>query len=327
MEPSPSPVPSRSFAALEPERKYLWGVCYRMTGSAADADDLVQETFVRALERPPPDMEQPLRPWLVRVAMNLSRDQLRRRKRRGYHGVWLPTPIDGTDGLAADAAEPASSDESPEARYGLMESASFAFLVAVEALTASQRAVLLLRDVFDYSSRETGDMLEMTEEGVRTTLHRARKAMADYDRERRPFSAETIRAVETTLQEILACIATRQAERGRALLTDDTVSLTDGGGVMHAGRAPVYGPEKILRMYMKLATRASPNASFEIRRVNGLPALIAEDPAPNSPNAPRAVVFIDLDAGGKIRAMYSVLAPAKLRHVSFPLLGPAAARD
>jgi len=321
---SPHASPSEPFAALEPERKYLWGVCYRMTGSASDADDLVQETFVRALERPPKDTTEPWRPWLVRVAMNLSRDQLRRRKRRGYHGVWLPTPVEGTEALAAEA-ESHAADDSPEARYGLMESASFAFLVAVEALTPSQRAVLILRDVFDYSSRETAEMLDLREEAVRTTLHRARKAMSTYDRDKRPFSAETIRAVETTLQEILACIATGAAERGRALLTEGMVSLTDGGGALPAGRAPVHGAEKILRMYMKLATRGSPDASFEIRRVNGVPALVAEDPAPLRPNAPRVVLFIDLNGAGKIRSMFTVIAPAKLGRVQWRRLGPVAA--
>jgi RNA polymerase sigma-70 factor (ECF subfamily) len=320
MELAPSPPQP----ALEPERKYLWGVCYRMTGSAADADDLVQETFVRALERPPEDPSRPFRPWLVRVAMNLARDQLRRRRRRGYHGVWLPTPIEGAEPLAAEA-ELVSGEQSPETRYGLMESASFAFLVAVEALSPSQRAVLILRDVFDYSSRETAEMLELSEEAVRITLHRARKVMSTYDRDKRPFGEETIRAVESTLQEILSCVVLRQAERGRALLTDDTVSLTDGGGVMPAGRAPVHGPEKILRMYMKLATRSSPNASFEIRRINGMPALVSEDPRPNRPNAPRIVLFIDLSRSGKIRGMYAVVAPAKLTHVRWPLLGAAAA--
>jgi RNA polymerase sigma-70 factor (ECF subfamily) len=204
----PAPAP---FAALESERKYLWGICYRMTGSAADADDLVQETFVRALERPPEDTSQPWRPWLVRVAMNLSRDQLRKRRRRSYPGVWLPTPIDGT--LGEEAIEASTSDDSPEARYGLMESASFAFLVAVEALSPSQRAVLILRDVFDYSSRETADMLGKSEEGIRATLHRARKVMAAYERDKRPFGPDTIDAVESALQEILMCIATGAADK------------------------------------------------------------------------------------------------------------------
>jgi RNA polymerase sigma factor (sigma-70 family) len=319
MELAPSPSPD-AVAALEPERKHLWGLCYRMTGSAADADDLVQETFVRAIEHPPRDREQPLRPWLVRVAMNLARDQLRRRRRRAYHGLWLPTPIEGTEALAADA-QLISGEQSPEARYGLMESASFAFLVAVEALTPSQRAVLILRDVFEYSSREAAAMLELSEEAVRVTLHRARKVMSTYDRDRRPFSEETIRAVESTLQEILTCIAFRAAEKGRALLTDDTVSLSDGGGVTPAGRGPVHGPEKILKMYMKLATRASPDASFEIRRINGVPALVCEDPAPKRPNARRVVVFIDLARNGKLKGMYTVVAPAKLAYVRRPRLG------
>jgi len=75
------------------DKRFLWGLCYRMTGSAADADDIVQETFVKALEKPPIDLEAPLRPWLVKVALNLSRDQLRRRRRREYFGPWLPAPV------------------------------------------------------------------------------------------------------------------------------------------------------------------------------------------------------------------------------------------
>src|SRR5215468_9225724 len=77
--------------------RFVWGLCYRMTGNAADADDLAQETFVRAWERPPARTGEPLRPWLVSVAMNLSRDMLRRRRRRRYEGPWPPSPIDPGD--------------------------------------------------------------------------------------------------------------------------------------------------------------------------------------------------------------------------------------
>jgi RNA polymerase sigma-70 factor (ECF subfamily) len=292
-----------------------------MTGSASDADDLVQETFVRALERPPQDTDKPWRPWLVRVAMNLSRDQLRRRRRRDYHGVWLPTPVDTLGDADASATELASAEASPETRYGLMESASFAFLVAVEALTPTQRAVLILRDVFDYSSRETADMLGASEESVRTTLHRARKTMAAYERDKRPFGPDTIRAVEDALQQILTCLVTGAAEIGVAALSPKVQSLGDGGGVIAAGRAAVHGPEKIVRMYMKLATRASKNASVEVRRINGLPALVFEDPAPLRPNAKRVVLLVDLDRAGRVRSLYSVTAPGKLGHVRFSRLG------
>jgi len=85
-----APAPAGHAAAFREHERFLWALCYRMTGSAADADDLVQETFVRALERPPPRTDLPWRPWLTRVAMNLARDALRRRRRRGYVGPWLP---------------------------------------------------------------------------------------------------------------------------------------------------------------------------------------------------------------------------------------------
>jgi RNA polymerase sigma-70 factor (ECF subfamily) len=294
-----------------------------MTGSASDAEDLVQETFVRAIERPPADTSIPWRPWLVRVAMNLAKDQLRRRKRRGYEGLWLPTPIETPEGAEwpLDATSP---EDSPEARYGMMESASFAFLVAVEALTSSQRGVLLLRDVFDYSSREAAEALEMTEENVRITLHRARKAMAAYDGDRQPLGAGSVAAVEAALHQIMACIATRDAAAARDLFEANAVGLGDGGGRYHAARVPVVGAEKIIRMYMKLATRSGPDAKFEIRRVNGLPALVGEDPAPKSPNAPRVVLMIALGPSGRVRSLFSVIAPEKLGHVRWSEAIPSA---
>src|SRR6476646_10200054 len=145
------------------DKRFLWGRGYRMTGSAADADDIVQDTFVKALEKPPIDLDAPLRPWLVKVALNLSRDQLRRRRRREYFGPWLPSPVvtEGDGPLRMD--EPTAPELSPVARYDLMESVTIAFLLALEALTPTQRAVLLLREVFEYSTSEAAKTLEMTE--------------------------------------------------------------------------------------------------------------------------------------------------------------------
>src|SRR5829696_8098777 len=115
---------------FETDRRMLWGLCYRMTGNAADADDLVQETFVKAIENPPRNTEAPLRPWLIRVAINLIRDCLRRRRRRSYQGQWLPSPVP-TDGEESPASyePPAPSEDSPAARYELLETISFAFLL------------------------------------------------------------------------------------------------------------------------------------------------------------------------------------------------------
>src|SRR5262245_50974510 len=162
-------------------RPLLWSLCYRMLGSAADAEDVVQDTFVRAIEHPPPRADMPIRPWLVKVALNRARDLLRHRRRRRYVGPWLPSPIDTGDESSPPAHEPVVDGiESLEGRYDLLESVSFAFLLALEALTPSQRAVLLLRDVFDYTVHEAADALDMTQASVKTTLHRARRAMDSY---------------------------------------------------------------------------------------------------------------------------------------------------
>src|ERR1041384_2357863 len=95
-----------SAQVLENDRRLLWGLCYRMTGNAADADDLVQETFVRALKNPPARTDEPWRPWLVRVAINLGRDLLRRRRRQAYEGIWLPSPIETGEEATPPSFEP-----------------------------------------------------------------------------------------------------------------------------------------------------------------------------------------------------------------------------
>src|SRR5580765_4416030 len=98
-------------------RSFLWGLCYRITGSAADADDVVQETFIRAIERAPSQLDEPRR-WLVKVAVNASRDVLRRRKRRGYIGPWLPGPIETPCDSAPPSYEPSiEGEQTMEGRY------------------------------------------------------------------------------------------------------------------------------------------------------------------------------------------------------------------
>jgi RNA polymerase sigma-70 factor (ECF subfamily) len=199
-----------------------------------------------------------------------------------------------------------------------MESASFAFLVALEELTPSQRAVLLLRDAFDYSSEETAEALEMSEGAVRITLHRARKAMADYDASRSPAKADRAVDVEAMLSRMLVCIARRDLEEARRIFSADAIAVGDGGGVYHAGRRRVVGAPRILNLYNNLSKRASPEARVEVRTLNGQPAIVGTDPSPKKPNSPRWAFLIDLDADGRIRRLYSVIAPAKLAALSWP---------
>ena len=211
-------------------KRFLWAMCYRMTGSVADADDIVQDTFVRALEKPPIDMEAPLRPWLIKVALNLSRDQLRRRRRREYFGPWLPSPVltEGDHGFVLDHR--AVTESSPVTRYDLMESVSMAFLLALEALTPAQRAVLILRDVFDYSTNETAKALEMSEANIKVTLHRARRTMYSYDKDRASNFSQRAGELRDILQRFLSLLTTGDVQGLETMLAADVVLVSDGGG-------------------------------------------------------------------------------------------------
>jgi RNA polymerase sigma-70 factor (ECF subfamily) len=295
------------------DERFLWGLCYRLTGSAADADDLVQETFVRALERPPRDRSEPLRPWLVRVAVNLGRDLLRRRKRRRYVGPWLPSPIETSDETDLPAYEPVFEDgRSTEGRYDLMESVSFAFLLALEALTPQQRAVLLLRDVFDYSVQETAAALGIGAANVKTTHHRARAAMNDYDRNRRMPTRELREQTREALSRFVNGLANGNVADVESMLAESVRALSDGGGQYFAARKPIVGPKRVARFFLNISSRRAPTATFELRMLNGMPALVGEFHDGRRHEPPRMALLVDLDDDGRIKSLHSVLADRKL---------------
>jgi RNA polymerase sigma-70 factor (ECF subfamily) len=298
---------------LEIDRKLLWGLCYRMTGNAADADDIVQETFVRAIENPPRRLDQPLRPWLVRVAMNLSRDYLRRRRRREYIGPWLPSPVptDEADNPAS-YEPPAPTEHEPAARYEMLESISFAFLLALEALTPAARAVLLLRDVFDYSTAETAEALDMTEASVKVTLHRARQRMREYDKERHQSSARQSEETHRALEQFLLYMSTRDVEGMERLLTEEVVDLSDGGGQVAAAMQPIRGRDKVMRLIFGLASKFKTLPRFTFRLLNGKPALLIEGDYNHPRIASRFTLHVEVDPAGRIKQLSFVLAPDKL---------------
>ena len=295
--------------ALAEHERFLWGVCYRMTGSSADADDLVQETFLRAIERPPARTEEPLRPWLVRVAVNLGRDALRRRRRRAYVGPWLPAPIEG-DEVAAFEVE---GEGGSEGRYDLMESVSIAFLLALEVLTPNQRAVVLLRDVLDRSVRETAEALGMSEANVKVIHHRARQALAPYEAQRdatRP-TPEVARSTEEALRRFIGALAAGDEAALATLFSKDVESWADGGGEYLAAKVVVAGPDRVARLFLGLLRKGSPVERMEYRLINGMPAIVAERSG-HAREAPRFVLACDLDAAGKIARIYTMLATDKL---------------
>ena len=306
-----APVES-AFKAYE---RYLWALLFRMTGCAADADDLVQETFVRFLERPPPDLESSLRPWLVRVGLNLARDVLRRRARQGYTGPWLPSPVPTEDALPAH--ELVDRDGlTTEGRYDLIESVSFAFLLALEALTPAQRAVLLLRDVFDYTGTETADALGMSEASVRTTHHRARKAMSAYESRRIvPMSVRRARTGDA-LTRFMSAILTGDVAAVEAQLAADATDMSDGGGEYLAARRTIFGRNRVARYMLGISPEPDVRTSAAVCELNGLPALLLDfEWKDRRRAAPRVVVACDVDEDGRIASFYTVLASRKLTAV------------
>ena len=301
---------------FETHRRFLWGLAYRLTGSAADADDVVQETFVKALESPPADRGHGWKPWLSRVASNLSIDALRRRRRRDYIGPWLPSAIE-TDGEASlPGHEIAWQGESTEHRYDMLESVSMAFLLALERLTPRQRAVLILRDVFDYTVQETAAALSMTAANVKVSLHRARQAMDGYDRSRALPTRDLQARVAARLQEFVTHLQNQDVAAVESMLAADARALADGGGEFRAALNPVVGRDKVARLMLGLIQKGGAGLQAAIRQINGLPAFVVTAP-PRDGFAPRFVFRVDLDADGRIAELHTIAATAKLTALAF----------
>lgn len=328
---------------FDQHRSFLWGLLYRMTGCAADADDLLQETFVRLLEKEPDGEGRPLRPWLARVGINLAHDLLRRRRRSPYVGPWLPSPVsDGAEPM--EAVEVVASGASTEGRYDLVESMSLAFLVALEALTPRQRAVLLLRDVFDYTVRETAAVLGASEGSIKVAHLRARRAMADYEARRpgspcddsglepgrlgsagpRPTMAEVREKTWKALGHFTEALAGGDLSRMESLLAADCRATSDGGGEFYAALNPVLGARDVARFVVGIFTKYGGTPSVRPVTVGGLPALVVEVDDREatararvdfSRVARRFLLQVDVDAEGRITRLYSVLATRKLTHV------------
>ncbi len=280
-------------------------LAYRMTGSAADAEEITQESFTRALASPPPDGLS--RNWLLSVAANLSRDRLRRRKRAAYVGPWLPSAVE---------AEADTSD--PESRYGLRESASFAFLLALEPLSSRQRAVLLLRDVFDLSVEETAAALEMSAGAVRVMHHRARAALAGYDEQRAVPTRERLVLVRSALERLAAAVRAGESAEVQAVLADQATLHADGAGRFGALRQLLRGARAVARFAILSQQRLAgvPTRQSIWANVNGAPALVIDAaPPPGADLPPRIVLSCDVDHMGRVTRFYVLAAPAKLSHL------------
>lgn len=307
-------MPSTLHDLFDAHKRMLWGLAYRLTGCAADADDIVQDTFVRAINRGCSPNDGSWAPWLVRVATNLAIDVLRRRRRQTYTGPWLPSPIETEP---YDEPQTLKSASGPEMRYQLMESISFAFLLALEVLTPRQRAVLLLRDVFDYSAREVGAVLTVSEENVRITLHRARRAMRDYDRAKTASPRALQKETQQVLTRFVRCLIDQDVAGVESLLAESVRTITDGGGEFTGLHQLLIGRERVMQLYLSVAKRRAGGARTELRCINGEPAVLIEYAHAEAKQAPRAVMRCQLDQHGLIVELHTIFATRKLTDVHF----------
>ncbi|MCU0656190.1 MAG: sigma-70 family RNA polymerase sigma factor [Polyangiaceae bacterium] len=296
-------------SAYEKAQTRLLGLAYRLTGSVADAEEAVQEAFLRALERPPADTTLPWEPWLARVLVHLCRDRLRSRRRVRYLGPWLPEALELAPGSLPEAP-------SGEARYSAMESATTAFLLALEALGPTARAVLVLRDVMDWSVNEVAAALALQEGNVKMIHHRARRRLDGYERRRSLPGAEQRRLTEVALQRLLAALAADDGAAVASLLSDEVVALNDGGGAFHAARKPIVG-RALVGLFHRKILRGRATSGLRFAWINGAPAVLLRFEMRGPEQAPRALFQLACDAQGLVDRIWTTLAPDKLGALRF----------
>jgi RNA polymerase sigma-70 factor, ECF subfamily len=238
------------FESLRPR---LFGIAYRMLGSRADAEDVLQDAFLRWRDSDL-DAVRSHEAWLVTVVTRLCLDRLRsaKREREAYVGPWLPEPI-MTDHLA-----------SPELRLELANEVSVAFLAVLERLGPEKRAAFLLREVFDYDYPEIARMLDKGEAALRQMVHRAREEVRDA-RPRFSVAAETHGRL---LEKFISAASSGDRVAVMALLAEDVEYVSDGGGKVPAALKVLHGPERIGRLYFSIA-RSFPGVAYRLIRVNG----------------------------------------------------------
>jgi RNA polymerase sigma-70 factor (ECF subfamily) len=246
---------------FDEHRSYLFGVAYRMLSSTADAEDMVQEAYLRWSAESREDVKEP-RGYLTTVVVRLCLDELRsaRVRRETYVGPWLPEPLVVEDNDPAAAAE-------------LADSLSLAFLVVLEELAPAERAAFLLHDVFEYGYPEIAGMLDRQEPACRQLVSRARARVGD---RRHRFDADHAMGYELADRFLLACTTGDMGEL-LELLADDAVLWTDGGGIVKAARRPIHGPGKIARFLTAVTATLPESAEPRHALVNGQPGFILVD--------------------------------------------------
>jgi RNA polymerase sigma-70 factor (ECF subfamily) len=279
-------------AVFEHYRPRLFGIAYRMLGSVDDAQELVQETYLRWHQASAVEIRAP-EGWLVAVITRLSIDRLRSAawEREQYVGAWLPEPI------ATDA--PSAPDRQAE----LASDLSMAFLVLLERLGPDERAAFLLREVLDAGYDEIAKVLDRSEAACRQLIHRARERLRD-ERRRIAMSAE---AKETLTERFLGALRVGDRDTLLSLVAPNATWTSDGGGFVTASRRVIVGADRITRLVLGME-RKWPQLRHEVTWLNGEPAI-----ASMVGEQLFCTTAIEFGEGG-IAAFYRVLNPHKLRH-------------
>ncbi|MEU0560422.1 RNA polymerase sigma factor SigJ [Dactylosporangium sp. NPDC006015] len=275
-------------------RDHLFGVAYRMLGSRADAEDVVQDAWLRYAGADTSGVTD-LRAWLTTVTGRLCLDQLRAAKvrREAYVGPWLPEP------LVERLPDPSQVD--PGERVSFRDSVSMALLLVLDALTPEQRVAFVLHDVFAVPFAEVAATLGTTPENARQLASRARRAVTDGERRH-----TTDRALQASvLTAFTAAAAGGDIEALLKLLAPDVVALGDGGGVVSAARRPILGASDVARFVLGLYRRTA-DVSIEVALVNGDLGLVVHF------GGAAAVAGFGISQSGLITGLYNQLNPAKL---------------
>ena len=278
-------------------RPRLFGLAYRMLGTVADAEDIVHDAYLRWRSSGRDDIRSP-GAYLTTVVTRLCVDALgsARARRERYVGPWLPEPV-----LVA-AGDPAESAE-------LADSLSLAFLVLLEELTPPERAAFLLHDVFDYGYDELSAMLAKEEPACRQLVSRARRHVAARGRR---FDADRHRAEKLSRQFVAAC-AGGDVEGLVAILADDAVVWTDGGGKATAARRPVVGAERAARFLVGVVRKIPPGSRVQLVALNGQPGVVVIEEG-----AVTSAVALDI-IDGAICGVRVIVNPDKLSAVNAAL--------
>jgi len=278
-------------------RPRLFGIAYRMLGSVADAEDVLQESFLRWQEALAPDtpIESP-GAYLSTIVSRRCLDLLRsaRRRREEYVGPWLPEPL-----VTDDRQDPARVGE-------LADSLSMAFMVVLETLSPAERAAFLLHDVFGYEYPELSRILERAEPACRQLVARSRRRLA----ERRPRYDVSPEEHARLLEGLVSATAQGDVDALMALLSADAVLKSDGGGRVAAARVPIHGADRVARAIVGFTQKASGPFDVQMATVNGLPGLIV-----HVGGQLQSVLTLDI-ADGRIQGVYIVANPEKLRGIT-----------